>query len=148
MPGIIMKYFLLANVIFYGQTIKAQNNIKEKVITLEKQRFAAMMNKDTLFLRQVLADDLIYSHTSGEIDTKESFIRTIATGRLIYKKMDWQGAEVRAYKNTVILNGRMQISLGNNKDDKILELVIKYLDVYRKSGKSWKLVAWQSAKLN
>ena len=144
----IMRYFLFVVLIFSELSLTAQSNTRQKVLTIEKQRFAAMITKDTLFLQQVLADNLIYSHSSGEVDTKESLIKAIVNGDLIYKKMDLQDIESRVYKNTVILNGRMYISLGNNRDDKVLELKIKYLDVYRKLGKAWKLVAWQSAKLN
>lgn len=118
----------------------------EKVIALEKQRFAAMMSRDTAFLHRVLATDLLYSHTTGNVDTKASFIRSIGSGTLQYQQMELEDVASRTYKNTVVLNGRMTIKVLYN--GQVLEMKIKYLDVYRKAGKDWQLVAWQSAKLN
>jgi hypothetical protein len=118
----------------------------EKVLALEKQRFAAMVARDTAFLHRVLADDLLYSHTNGMVDTKASFIRSIASGTLQYQQMDLDDVAFRAYKNTVVLNGVMRIKVRYN--GQVLEMKIKYLDVYRQNGKDWQLVAWQSAKLN
>ena len=118
----------------------------EKVLALEKQRFAAMLSRDTVFLHRVLADDLLYSHTNGMVDTKASFIRSIASGTLQYQQMDLEDVASRAYNNTVVLNGVMRIKVLAN--GQVLNLKIKYLDVYRKNRKDWQLVAWQSAKLN
>lgn len=36
---------------------------EQEVLDREKQRFAAMVRKDVAFLNQVLADDLIYTHS-------------------------------------------------------------------------------------
>ena len=118
----------------------------EKVIALEKQRFTAMIARDTVFLQRVLANDLLYSHTNGMVDTKASFIRSIGSGTLQYQQMELEDVVSRAYSNTVVLSGRMTIKVLYNGH--VLEMKIKYLDVYRQNGKDWQLVAWQSAKLN
>jgi hypothetical protein len=138
--------------IFFAATafavqVRAQNMDTVKVMAIEKQRFLAMIKKDTAFLYQSLANDLLYCHTTGEVDTKESFIRSIADRMLDYKEMDLQGANTRSYKNTVIINGKMHIILYSKRDSKLLDFTIKYLDVYHKHGKKWQLVAWQSARL-
>lgn len=125
--------------------VSAQSST-EKVLALEKQRFAAMVARDTVFLHRVLADDLLYSHTSGAVDTKASFIRSIGSGTLQYQQMELDDVASRTYKNTVVLNGSMRIKVLFN--GQVLEMKIKYLDVYRKNGKDWQLVGWQSAKLN
>ena len=141
-----MKNFLFTCCFFIGQhPLLAQSKI-EKIILLEKQRFAAMVNKDTVFLKSILAEDLIYSHSSGEVDSRQSLIKSIAEKKLDYQKMELTDIAHRFYKKFAILNGTMSISLISN--GKPLDLKIKYLDVYRKNGKKWQLVAWQSARLN
>ena len=140
-----MKNFLFACCFFIALTPNAQSKI-EKIILLEKQRFAAMVNKDTMFLKSVLAEDLLYSHTSGEVDTRQSLIKSIAEKKLDYQKMELTDIAHRFYKKFAILNGTMFITLISN--GKPVDLKIKYLDVYRKTRKQWQLVAWQSARLN
>ena len=144
-----MKRILLSICCFFiagSYGASAQSAAVEKVMALEKQRFAAMVSGDTVFLHTVLADDLLYSHSNGVVDTKASLIRSIVSNTLDYQEMNLQNMESRTYKGTVILNGTMNIKLLSN--GQTLDLKIKYLDVYRKKGKAWQLVAWQSAKLN
>ena len=95
----------------------------EKVIALEKQRFAAMIARDTVFLQRVLANDLLYSHTNGMVDTKASFIRSIGSGALQYQQMELEDVVSRAYSNTVVLNGRMTVRVLYN--GQVLEMKIK-----------------------
>ena len=140
-----MKNFLFACCFFIALTSNGQSEI-EKIILLEKQRFAAMVNKDTMFLKSVLAEDLLYSHTSGEVDTRQSLIKSIAEKKLDYQKMELIDIAHRLYEKFAIFNGTMFITVISN--GKPLDLKIKYLDVYRKTGKQWQLVAWQSARLN
>ena len=140
-----MKNFLFACCFFIALTSNGQSEI-EKIILLEKQRFAAMVNKDTMFLKSVLAEDLLYSHTSGEVDTRQSLIKSIVEKKLDYQKMELIEIAHRLYKKFAIFNGTMFITVISN--GKPLDLKIKYLDVYRKTGKQWQLVAWQSARLN
>ena len=144
-----MKRFLLSTCCFFMAftfRASAQSADEKEVMALERQRFAAMVAEDTVFLQRVLAEDLLYSHTSGFVDTKQSFIRSIASKALDYQVMDLKAVVSRAYKGTVILNGTMTIKV--LFEGKLLDMSVKYLDVYRKKGKSWELVAWQSAKLN
>jgi Domain of unknown function (DUF4440) len=145
--SLVIFAYLFFTVTTFAVNAYAQSSGPEKVLSMEKQRFLAMLNKDTAFLDQVLADDLLYCHTTGKVDTKQSFIRSIAERTLDYKKMDLQETSMRSYKNTVIINGKMHIILISKSDNQQLDFTIKYLDVYRKKGKNWKLVAWQSARL-
>jgi hypothetical protein len=141
-----MKSLLFTCCFFVAFAFHAQaQTAAQKVIALEKQRFTAMVSKDTAFLYKVLAEDLLYSHSTGEVDSRQSLIRSIGSGKLDYQQMELEGVESRVYKKTVILNGTMRLSVRSN--DQVLNLKIKYLDVYRKIDGRWQLVAWQSAKL-
>ena len=44
------------------------------VIDLDKKRMTAMAQKDIPTLNRVLSDDLIYTHSSARLDTKQSLI--------------------------------------------------------------------------
>lgn len=119
----------------------------DKVISLEKKRFEAMMGKDTAFLYKVLSPELLYGHSSGKVDTQQSLVRSIGNEELIYKKMELLEIVPRSFDNAVILNGRMHLVIGSKQNQPDIDMNIRYLDVYRKVGKEWLLVAWQSTRL-
>ena len=117
------------------------------VLQLEKDRFRAMINRDSTFLVNALAEDLVYVHSNGMQDTKETLISKIMSGELQYTSVNLQQADIRTFNQTVWIHGAAKIKVRNGKENTEMELSIRYLDIYKKENGDWKLVAWQSAKL-
>jgi ketosteroid isomerase-like protein len=107
-----------------------------------------MITRDSIKLDRLLANDLIYIHSNGIIDSKTTFIRNIMTGRLEYLDIELHQADIRTHSQTAWIHGAARVKVRNGKDTPVVELIIRYLNVYKKDEGSWKLVAWQSAKLN
>ena len=115
------------------------------VSAVEKQRFDAQVSKNYAVLEQVLANDLIYAHSSGATDSKQSYIQSIRDGKSNYAAIDVQEQKVRVYGNTAIINGVCLIKMNNNNMP--TEMKLRYTDVYVKNGKQWQMAAWQSLRL-
>ena len=104
-----------------------------------------MMHKDTVSLRDMLAEDLVYMHSNALTENKTEHLSAIASGRLVYEKMTREQARVRRYGKTALSNGIVNVRgllKGNT-----FELRLAYTAVYRKKGGKWLLVNWQSTKL-
>lgn len=118
----------------------------EKAVSdAEKQRFDAQVSKNYAVLNQVLADDLIYTHSSGNTDGKQSYIQSIREGKSKYDAIDVQEQKVRVYGNTAVINGVCLIKAMNNGET--INTHLRYTDVYVRKGKQWQMVAWQSLKM-
>ena len=115
------------------------------VLDAEKQRFDAQVKKDYAVLDRVLANDMIYTHSSGNTDGKQSYIQSIRDGKSKYDAIDVQEQKVRVYGNTAVINGRCVVKMNNNNTP--TELNLRYTDVYVKNGGQWQMVAWQSLRL-
>ena len=61
-----------------GEAVKAE----------EKLWASATVAGDEATLGQVLADDLTYTHSNGDTDTKAAFINNLKTGARKYQKLD------------------------------------------------------------
>ena len=46
----------------------------DEILALENRRIEAMLKGDVQALEEILADDLVYTHTTARLDTKTSFI--------------------------------------------------------------------------
>lgn len=123
----------------------AQSKTEQKILDTELRRFEAMTRKDTLALRDLLADDLVYLHSNTLTESKKEHISNIATGYLIYEKMTREQAKVRRYGKVALTNGVVQVK-GILKE-KTFEMRLAYTAVYRKKGGIWRLVNWQSTKV-
>ena len=78
MRCIISLLLLLAT--HYGYSQSRELN----VLQLEKDRFKAMIGKDSIALERILANDLLYIHSNGVIDSKETLIKNIMSGKVEY----------------------------------------------------------------
>ena len=152
MKNIILYIFLLA----ICQLSRAQSPVdkkqeaaKSEVEALERQRFEAQVKKDYAFLEKIFADDLIYTHSNGNRDSKTSYINSIREGKSVYEKIDVEEILVRPYNNqkAAIVNGTVLITLAPIEGKPNLAHV-RYAVVYIKNkGKGWQLVMWQALKL-
>ncbi|MFN0176793.1 MAG: nuclear transport factor 2 family protein [Saprospiraceae bacterium] len=122
--------------------LNAQSEISNKVLDIETQRFAAMMRADTLALRSMLADELVYLHSNALKENKSEHLAAIASKKLVYEKMDREEANVRFYGKTALVNGTLKVQ-GIIKG-KAFEVRLLYLAVYRKKKNVWVLINWQS----
>ncbi len=53
----------------------------QTVIELDRKRMNAMAQKDIATLNALLSDDLVYTHSTGRLDTKHSLIGAMESGQ-------------------------------------------------------------------
>jgi hypothetical protein len=104
-----------------------------------------MERRDTIRLRQLLADDLFYLHSNAMSEDKSVHISAIAEGRLIYKKMLRERASVRKYGRTALVNGIVFVTGVLNGNP--FEVRLAYSAIYRKKSGRWQLLNWQSTRI-
>lgn len=139
---IVLGIFLLVSKLSVGQDVKAT------IEDLEKKRFAAQVSKDATVLNKIFADDLIYVHSNGKMDNKETYIASVLNGGSVYSKIDIENISVRVYNNnqTAVVNGKVLVTQPP-VDGKPTLLPLTYLVVYVKDKKKgWQLNSWQSLK--
>lgn len=117
------------------------------VIDLDRKRMAAMGRQDFAEVADILADDLVYVHSSAALDTKASFIGNMTSGKTVYRSAEPSGVTAMDLGDTVVLNGvaRMEVVSGGTP---IPAFRIRFMDVYARRGGKWQMVAWQSTRLS
>ena len=135
---------LMAFVLGAGALLAAdekQDDLKQ----VQAERYAAMVNRDVKQLDEILADDLVYSHSDGMVETKEDFIKTIKSGYIQYFDLEDLEVEVRNRGNFAILNGVVQMDciLGNASRGLVN---LNFTAVYEKRDGKWILTTWQTTR--
>jgi ketosteroid isomerase-like protein len=111
----------------------------------EQMRFDAMTQSDTLALARLLNDDLSYMHSNGLEETKQDFIKTVATQKIIYQSITIEKHQGKIYRKNATITG-ICIVKGLYKGTPF-EIKLRYLSFYTKKKRYWKLSAWQSLKI-
>lgn len=124
----------------------ASGDDKAAVLQAEDARFAAMIAADADAMRRWFASDLWYVHSSGQVDDREGLIAAIRKGVLRYSAVAPMKRQViLADERTAIVQGTGLFTVAAARAEMNLEL--RYLAVYARTGGDWQLRAWQSLRL-
>ena len=117
----------------------------EKIIELDRRRMRAMAEKDVATLRSLIADDLVYTHSSARIDTKQSLIGGMESGSTVYSAVEPADVTAQDLGDAVVLTGIAKISVSSG--GKAMNFGVRFTDVYANRGGNWQMVTWQSTRL-
>jgi hypothetical protein len=117
----------------------------QKIIALDKQRMDAMCKQDIATLNALLADDLVYTHSSARLDTKKSLIGSMESGTTVYTAIVPSDVKAQDCGDAVVLTGAARIHVTSNGNP--INFGVRFTDVYVNKGGQWQMVAWQSTRL-
>ena len=118
---------------------------EQLIIDLDRKRMTAMAQKDIATLNEVIADDLVYTHSSARLDTKQSLIGNMESGSTVYTSVVPSDVKAQDLGDTVVLTGSCKI--GVNAGGRPNSFGVRFTDVYAKRGGRWQMVTWQSTRL-
>ena len=116
---------------------------ESEILSLEDRRIAATVAEDFAALDGLVHDELVYTHSSGVVDTKASWIESMRTRKTRYRKVVPSRRKVRLYGDTALVTGHADIEAEIDGQPKSLKLM--YLIAWTRTPQGWKFVAWQSA---
>ena len=117
----------------------------QTIIDLDKKRMTAMAQKDIKALNELLSDDLVYTHSSARLDTKQSLIGAMESGSTVYTSVVPSDVKAQDLGDTVVLTGSCRISV--NAGGRPNSFGVRFTDVYANKGGRWQMVTWQSTRL-
>jgi len=137
-----MRILSIIALLFVCFTGEAQTSfLQEAVARLDK----ALVEKDTVVLKQLLHKDVTYGHSNGWVQTKKDVINDMISGKLLYSKIESEDLKWTVSKDwtSVRSTTKVEATLNGNK----LDLKLHVLEVWQKTNKGWQMIARQSTKL-
>jgi len=120
-------------------------DLKQTIRQLEDRRFRAMIEADAAALEELLADSMVYTHSSATTDGKASYIAGVTSGKWKYRKIDRPVEDIQVHGDCVIVTGQVRIDILIDGKPKIMNS--RYTDVWVKGAKGWQMTAWQSTPI-
>jgi hypothetical protein len=145
----LLRNLLCLVVLLTGaDSVLAQEIPDPQLMAMEKRRFEAMVSRDTFALSRLLADDLVFIHTNGVVDTKSSLLKSIAQGSVEYKFILPEKSSTRVEGNFGWVYGKANIRFWVASINMTIDQYISFINFYRLTRNQWLLVAAQNAKVN
>gem|GEM_PF-475313 len=137
-----MKLFVIGVMLMAGW---AQAETKADIIGLDQSWRKAILAKDTAALEKMLADDLVYGHATGIIDTKTSYIAKVKSGKQLYQSLEQTKVKANVYESSAVTHSYMHVT-GVNQDGKFDDKVM-LIHFWVKQNGTWRLAGHQTTKV-
>jgi uncharacterized protein (TIGR02246 family) len=115
-----------------------------EVAALERQWAQAQVKADVALLGRIYADDIVYVHSSGDVDTRARLLERVGGGSLRYQKLELVDPRVRVYGDAAVVNGAFDVVV--QVDGQPVNHRVLYVHVYARQGGTWRMVAHQTTK--
>jgi ketosteroid isomerase-like protein len=134
-----------AALVAFAQEKKTLGPLADVVLRLEQQWDDALTKSDVSALEKLYDDSIVYTHSNGKVDTKESYLSAIKSGATQYQSMTRDDIKVSVYGHTAVVTCHWEVHVvarGNKIDTNA-----RYLHVYVEQPNGWKLVAHESTRI-
>ncbi|MBI3473526.1 MAG: nuclear transport factor 2 family protein [Candidatus Solibacter usitatus] len=114
----------------------------DAVRTASKAWRDAVIRQDAAALQRLLADDLVYAHSSGKTESKAEYIMAVTKPPAHYESFTESTTKVRVYGDAAVLEGHVVVKPAGRDSYRV-----RTLEVYVKHAGQWQMTAHQSARL-
>ncbi len=123
----------------------APEDVVAGVARADEARYEAMRAADMPALGATLGDDLVYTHSSSVVDSKQSYMASIASGKVRYKRTDRHDVLIRAMGCTAVMTGRGVFLV--ELDGKETTVDLRFTNVWARRDGNWQMVGWQATRI-
>lgn len=141
MPILIAAALLAAPVFL----LTAQADVESSIKQAELNWSSAILKNDLPQLERLLSDDLVYYHSSGVVDSKQSYIAALQTAKFKYNFVDYEQLKIRSFGNTSVVNAKLRIKAIDNGTP--IDNLFLLTHVFVKQRGAWQLVSHQTTRL-
>lgn len=116
----------------------------EQALAAEEARYVAQVGEDFNALEQLLADDLVYIHSSTVIDSKRSYIDSLRSRAVSYLKMQRSDVTVRTFGCVAMITGLGNFDVRLNGRE--LSVEVRFHSLWAHRDGRVQFVSWQATR--
>jgi ketosteroid isomerase-like protein len=113
------------------------------IVAADERRRAIMNANDADSLGALLSEDLVYIHSNGLVDGKQSYIDRVRAGPGRYRNLTVKDFRVRRNGSTAICDGEVRFEHGV-PGGKTIVVHAHFLAIWRDEGGTWRLAGYAS----
>jgi ketosteroid isomerase-like protein len=111
-----------------------------EIAAAEQALYRAMIAQDLAALRTMLADDVVYIHSTAVAESKDGYLAGVRNGLYEYGAIDSSDVAVRSCDDVAIQTGTVRMSVGARGEPKT-PIALLFTLVWKREPQGWRL--WQ-----
>ena len=120
-------------------------NLEQKIRELEDRRYQAMIDGDLVTLEALLGDGLVYTHSSGLVDSKSSYLDKLRSKQVMYRKAERPEETIQVQGDTAVITGELRLEVLLNGTPRAMRN--RFMNVWARGPRGWQMIALQSTPL-
>ena len=141
----LVKYLvLIACTIGYISAYAQTTEVQKTVDNINRSIDEAVVKKDADKLRQLYADDFVFTHGTGYVEGKSSWIKDVENPSKKFTSRVHDSTLVELHDNVAIVTGSLAIT--RSDAEKLVRYGIRYVRVFALRNKNWQLLSHRTVK--
>lgn len=112
------------------------------VLQAEDKRYRAQINVDISELTTMFHDQLVYRHSNGQIDDRDTLLHLIRSRTVKYNRMKRLNETVRIFGNVGVITGEADFNVTVRGED--VDFALYFHSMWVQDDISLKFVSWQA----
>ncbi|MDX2235886.1 MAG: nuclear transport factor 2 family protein [Hyphomonadaceae bacterium] len=135
-----MRTFILMTTLLLAMAQPAFGGEREQAAVKARQAayYQSYVDADIATFSDILADGFVYQHPSGATLTEDQFLDLFRSGSLKVSKAPAPAFTARDYGDTIVTYGQSAVEATVNGAP--ANGVIRFVNVWRKDGRAWRMV--------
>jgi ketosteroid isomerase-like protein len=100
----------------------------------------AVVTKDMKFLDRNYGDDFVFTHGTGLIDSKNSWLQDIRKSKG-FAAREHDSIVVELHKDVAIVSGKLTVTRLSPAKDGTLKYSLRYVRVFRQRKQNWEMIS-------
>jgi hypothetical protein len=117
----------------------------DEALVAEDARYAAQTGDDYAALEKLIGSDLVYIHSSAVVDNKASYIDSMRSGNVKYRKMQRSDVTVRTYGCLAVITGLANFDVTVKGQDFAVE--IRFHSIWASRDKGLQFISWEATRV-
>ncbi len=113
--------------------------VRNSVDSINRLIDQCVVNKNFVILQKHYADDFVFTHGTGLVDTKKSWLKTIADTSVRYNAREHDSTVVELHGDIAIVSGKLTVRIKANPTETIYAL--RYVRVFNRRQKIWQMIS-------
>jgi ketosteroid isomerase-like protein len=120
---------------------------EQAVLAADAERRRALVANDIAALEVVHDPALTFTHSSGRTDMGlPAFLSRLKSGEMRFTRADVEECRARSFGDAAWITGKVRYAF-EFSDGRKTESYNRFLSVWVREGRKWKMAAWQANKL-
>ena len=118
-------------------------SVKEKaLLDAESKRFDAQVAHDVTALNLAIANEAVYVHANGDMQTKAEYLHAVDTGASRYRSIETSDRTVRLFGKYGITHGIVTLNVGVDR-----KIVARCAGLYEWRDGRWQVISFQTTPI-